>query len=179
MSPRQGWDGGGGGGGGEGRRSGPPPGSALPFLNWSLIPVTVASGKGTVRREKGAVRTISPSSPGAGPGRARPAEQREGRGRERPTGPACLPRWMTVRWLEAKWRSLANAVESQPKSTWRPNSRGADRVQESVGPGKNWGTSIWKSWYPVGKEPFVPSERNWKCTSSGAWQWTKEKSLLK
>ena len=77
--------GGGGGGSGEGRRCGPPPGSALPFLNWSLVPVTVASGNRTVRREE-AVRTISPSSPGAGPGRTRPAEPGEGR-------PVCRDGW--------------------------------------------------------------------------------------
>ena len=79
------WRGGGGGGSGEGRRCGPPPGSALPFLNWSLVPVTVASGNRTVRREE-AVRTISPSSPGAGPGRTRPAEPGEGR-------PVCRDGW--------------------------------------------------------------------------------------
>lgn len=98
-TPRDCHGGGGGGGGGERRRFGPPPGSALSFLNWSLVPVTVASGKRTVRREEETVRTISPSSPGAGagPGRARPAEPGEGRGRERLARPACPRRWMTVR----------------------------------------------------------------------------------
>lgn len=67
-TPRDCHGGGGGGGGGKGRRFGPPPGSALSFLNWSLVPVTVASGKRTVRREEETVRTISPSSPGAGAG---------------------------------------------------------------------------------------------------------------
>lgn len=94
-------------------------------------------------------------------------------------GPACLRRWMTARWLEAKWRSLANAGGSQPKLTWKQNLSGAARVQENAGPGKSWDTSTWRSWCPAGKELYVHSERNWKCTSNGAWQWTKGKSLLK
>ena len=34
-------------------------------------------------------------------------------------------------------------------------------MRENAGPGKNCGISIWKNWYPAGKEPFVLLERNW------------------
>ncbi|XP_037691046.1 cAMP-responsive element-binding protein-like 2 [Choloepus didactylus] len=71
-----------GGGGGsvvvEERQFGPPPGSSLPFLNWTLIPVIVASVKRAVRGEAGAVNQI-PFLP-LRRGQARPAEAGEAGG---------------------------------------------------------------------------------------------------
>ena len=53
-------------------------------------------------------------------------------------------------------------AENHPRSTRKPNWSAVDRVPESVVPGKNSATSIWRNWSQAGRKPCSLWEMSWK-----------------